>query len=117
MRNLAAYSVVTAACVLFVSSNAMAQSTSRASVMWGTVGGLGSGGPESSTMHANDGVGAGQVAAAKSGALLGSNITVSSIGVQNIISVTGDNNTVKSTQNGTNSGTISNSGSVTVTGK
>ena len=85
--------------------------------MWGTVGGLGSGGIESATMHVNDGVGAGQVNAGKSGALLGSNITVSSIGVQNIISVTGINNTVNSTQGGTNSGSISNSGSVTVTGK
>lgn len=117
MKLSGAYLIASAVCVLSTSSGAMAQSASRASVMWGTVGGLGSGGLEGSTMHANDGVGAGQVNAAKSGALLGSNITVSSIGVQNIISVTGSNNTVDSTQKGTNSGSISNSGSVTVTGK
>jgi hypothetical protein len=114
MKNIRTCWISGVVCILSA-TGALAQSSSRASVVWGTVGGLGAG--DGSTMHANDGVGAGQVNAAKSGALLGSNITVSSIGVQNIISVTGTNNTLNSSQGGTNTGSISNSGSVTVTGK
>ena len=98
-------------------SGAMAQSVGNASVMWGTTGSsLGSGGTEGAHLHVLDGASAGQAAAAKSGLLLGpnSNISVTSVGVQNIITVTGDSNTVSGPQSGTNTGSISNSGSVAV---
>lgn len=95
-----------------------------ASVMWGTSsGGLGFGSPlESAAMHEADALIAAQSQAAKSGSLSpvigtpGSSINIQSIGSQTVISntVIGDGNSanIDATQSSSNTGGISNSGSV-----
>lgn len=58
----------------------------------------------SSSCLAFDGVSG---ASAEAGLLLGNNITVTSIGSQNIVAVTGDNNSVRSDQDANNRGDVS----------
>ena len=99
--------------ILLAAAPAYSQQPS-ASVMWGTVStGVGGGGIESAASHLANGNAAGQVEAARRGWLLGTNISITSIGVQNNISVIGDNNDISASQNGINSGPISNGGRVT----
>lgn len=94
---------------------AAAQSSGNASstVMWGTVSpGLGSGGLDGANTHVANGTSAAQVQAAKDGFLLPANISITAVGVQNIVSVTGDNNNIAATQTGLNAGDVSNNGTV-----
>ena len=113
----AALGLLTTISFFAVCGEATAQTTNgpgTSGVMWGTgTPSLGSGGLDSAAAHNANGNAAGQVEAAKRGWLLGSNITVTSIGVQNIITVTGENNTVNANQNGTNNGSVSNNGTIT----
>jgi hypothetical protein len=80
-----------------------------ASVMWGTSsGGGGSEGfAQSAIGHQALGNTAGQVSAAQAGLLSTSNITVMSIGSQNIVQVTGDGNSVSSSQQASTNGNVS----------
>lgn len=81
--------------------------------MWGAAPpALGAGGADSSVSHVANGGSAGQVEAAAHGWLLGPNINITAIGVQNVISVAGDNNNIAADQAGSNGGAISNSGRV-----
>ena len=61
----------------------------------------------SAASHQLYGAAAGQVASAEAGLLSGNNITVTSIGSQNIVAVTGDNNSVRSDQDANNRGDVS----------
>ncbi len=83
--------------------------------MWGAANGGGSA-ADSSLMHTQDGNAAGQVNAAKAGFLYGANITITSIGSQNIVTTTvyGNNNTtnVGTTQSSSNTGNVSNNGQI-----
>ena len=99
---------------VFHAGSAAAQSTTngRATTMWGTGTQQGATQGDSAAMHANQGIVAAQSNAAKAGLLLGTNISITSIGTQNIVSINGDNNTVNANQNGQNSGNISNGGRV-----
>lgn len=109
-----------AAGLLILSTAAQAQTSTGGSSgrMWGaTVSSSGSP-ADSSLMHSNDGVAAGEVNAAKAGLLYGgATITITSIGSQSIVntSVIGNGNTtsVAATQTSTNSGTVTNNGTVT----
>ena len=100
------------------SNNTGAVSNSSSSRMWGSAGPNGNA-TDSATMHALDGNSAGQVNAAKQGLLLngGPGMSITSIGSQNIVSSTivGDNNSinVNANQNSTNSGSVSNQGTIT----
>ena len=91
--------------------------------MWGSSGASGTGVGDSSTMHAQDGNSAGQVNAAKQGFLFngGPGMTITAIGSQSIVSttVTGNNNTtnVTATQSSSNSGSVSNSGTIVLNPK
>jgi hypothetical protein len=83
-------------------------SAASASRMWGTSSPIDEGSALSSA--ASDqlyGAAAGQVASAEEGLLLGNNITVTTIGSQNIVAVTGDNNSVRSDQDANNRGNVS----------
>lgn len=88
---------------------------SSATIMWG-VSSFGSSGSISAGMHVSNGIAASQVNAARRRALLPDNITIQSIGSQSIISVTvnGSNNAVEvdATQSSSNSGSVSNTGTV-----
>ena len=94
--------------------------------MWGTSGGS-SGAPtftDSAVMHSADGSVAGQVNAAQSGLLLNNggttNLSVYSIGSQSVVSSTiiGSNNSVNinANQSSSNSGSVTNGGSIASTG-
>ncbi len=85
--------------------------------MWGSANSAGGTALDSSTMHNQDGISAAQVNAAKQGMLLGGpGLSVTAIGSQNIVSTTvlGDNNTtnVNATQSSSNTGTVSNNGTL-----
>ncbi len=88
--------------------------------MWGssTGAGAGAGGSgglaDSANAHYAYGAGASQVNAAQAGALLPMNVTIMSIGAQNIISVTGDNNDVTGNQSASSNGNISTKSEMTV---
>jgi hypothetical protein len=90
-----------------------------AGIMWGTSSG--SGGPEgfaqSAIGHQALGNTAAQVNAAQAGMLSTSNITIMSIGSQNIVQVTGDNNTVTSKQKASTDGNVSAVSDITMGGK
>ena len=82
---------------------------------WGLdagTGGAGGGSESSSALHYTDAALAGQVNLAKKNLLLGTNISVYAIGSQNIVSVTGNNNNVSADQTSSNSGDVSNNGTV-----
>lgn len=99
-------------------SHAQTSSTTAAPNMWGTVpsGVSVPGALDSAIMHAQNGVVAGQVNAARAGALYGSNATIQSIGSQTIMqtSIIGNNNSssTNGTQTSTNSGATTNTGTV-----
>ena len=77
-------------------------------VLWGTSSPANSGTAyDQAAAHAENGHAAGQVHAAKKGIHFGSNVTINSIGSQNIVSVTGDDNNITSSQSGSNAGNIS----------
>jgi hypothetical protein len=90
-------------------------STGTSGRMWGAAG-QGTSAIDSSTMHSQDGNAAAQVAAARQGLLIGngSNLSITAIGSQSIVSTTviGDGNStaVTATQTSTNSGTVTNNG-------
>lgn len=90
-----------------------------AAVMWGTSGsGSGSEGfAQSAVGHLALGNTAAQVQAAQTGMLSTSNITNMSIGSQNIVQVTGDNNTVTSKQKASTEGNVSTVSDITMGGK
>lgn len=112
--------------LLFVATAAQAQSTQISGTtnstgssgrMWGAAG-VGGSAQDSSTMHNLDGASAAQVNAAKLGLLYGNgaNFSVTAIGSQSIVSTTvvGNNNStnVTATQTSTNSGTVTNNGTI-----
>ena len=113
------------AAALLVSPAAQAQSatvsgttnsTGTSGRMWGAAG-AGNTTIDSSTMHSLDGNSAAQVAAARQGLLIGgAGLSITAIGSQSIVSTTviGDGNStnVAATQTTTNTGTVSNSGSI-----
>ena len=83
-------------------------SGASASRMWGTSSPMDEGSAlTSAASHQLYGAAAGQVASAEAGLLSGNNITVTSIGSQNIVAVTGDNNSVRSDQDANNRGDVS----------
>lgn len=90
-------------------------STGTSGRMWGAAG-QGSSAIDSSTMHSQDGNAAAQVAAARQGLLIGngSNLSITAIGSQSIVSTTvigdGNSTSVTATQTSTNSGTVTNNG-------
>jgi hypothetical protein len=90
-------------------------SGSSASRMWGTAGPIDeSSALSSAASHQLYGAAAGQVASAEAGLLLGNNINVTSIGSQNIVAVTGNNNSVRSDQDADNRGDVSTDADVSV---
>jgi hypothetical protein len=106
---------MTLAAIVWIPDDGSAQ---QATYFWGTVVDGSGLGPASSEMHLNNGIIAGQVNAAGDGILYeGSTISILSIGSQSVIStsIVGDNNSVdvNADQNTSNSGDVSNSGSVT----
>lgn len=113
--------------VLFLSNPALAGSEGYdASSMWGTApaGATVEGALESSAMHVQNGIVAGQVNSAEEGLLYsngsGENYSIYSIGSQSVISNTilGDGNdiSVSASQDSTNTGSVSNNGQIN-TGK
>jgi hypothetical protein len=101
----------------FGSSGTGSSSTGGSSSrMWGTTSSTGSA-ADSASMHAQEGTVAGQVDAAKAGLLDPANISITSVGSQNIVSTTvyGNNNTtnVNTTQTSSNSGNVINHGTIT----
>lgn len=117
---------VAMALTLFTATAAHAQSTPISGTtnstgtsgrMWGAAGFAGSA-QDSSTMHSLDGSSAAQVNAARLGLLAGNgaNTSITAIGSQSIISTTviGDSNStnINATQTSTNSGTVTNNGSI-----
>lgn len=109
--------------VVFLGIGEAAAQTSTnysASSMWGTApaGIAVSGATDSSVSHAQNGVTAGQVIAARDGSLStsGTSETISAIGSQTIVSNTvfGNNNDVDidATQTATNSGSVENDGKI-----
>jgi hypothetical protein len=109
---------------LFFAAAAQAQTTSGASGgtgssgrMWGSVSVAGAT-TDPSTVHSQDGNAAGQVNAARRGLLLngGPGMTITAIGSQNIVStvITGNNNStnVNATQSASNTGSVTNSGTI-----
>ena len=109
-----------AAGLLVLSTAAQAQTNTAGGSsgrMWGDTANTPSSQVDSSLMHSNDGVAASEVNAAKAGVLYGgANITITSIGSQSIVntSVIGNGNTtsVVATQTTTNSGAVTNNGTV-----
>lgn len=85
-------------------------------VMWGTAAGASPSFGDSASSHATDGVAAGQVNAAKAGYLFGPNISITTVGVQNIVNntVDGSNNNITNNvnQTGANNGPVNNSGGI-----
>lgn len=79
---------------------------------WGLDAGNASNSDGSATMHYTDAALAAEVNLARAHLLLGTNISVYAIGTQNIVSVTGNNNSVTADQTGSNSGNITNTGTV-----
>lgn len=79
---------------------------------WGLDAGNATGSDGSAIMHYTDAALAADVNLAKARLLLGTNISVYAIGTQNIVQVTGSGNSVNANQTGTNSGDISNNGTV-----
>jgi len=116
--------VLCAAAPLILAGPAFAGDNYSAGSMWGTDGsGVAVNGAfESAAGHAQNGVIAGQVAAAEQGLLLstgsGGSITIQSIGSQTVISstISGNDNDVDidAEQDSTNSGDVTNDGQVTV---
>lgn len=119
--------VLAPAVFLILSAAAHAQTTSTSSSspgssgrMWGSASVPGST-TDSSTVHIQDGNSAGQVNAARRGLLLngGPGMTITAIGSQNIVSttITGNNNatSVNTTQNSSNTGSVSNNGAINFT--
>lgn len=111
--------------LLFMTAAAQAQSTpvtgttnstGTSGRLWGAAGAVG--GIDSSNMHNLDGASAAQVNAARLGLLAGNGTgsSITAIGPQSIVSTTivGDSNTttVTATQTSTNSGTVTNNGSI-----
>lgn len=119
-NQIAACAMVAAALIASAAANAQTTTPSANSSsgrLWGTSGS--GNGSDSSTMHTLDGNAAAQVAAAKQGLLVGgTGASITAIGSQNIISNTiiGDNNsaTVTGTQTSSNTGAISNNGSIAI---
>lgn len=115
--------------LLILSTAAQAQTTSSSNTsssgsssrMWGSTSSSGSATTDSSTIHSQDGVAAGQVNAARRGLLLdgGPGMTITSIGSQTIVStnIVGNNNsaTVNATQTSSNAGNVSNNGTIALT--
>jgi hypothetical protein len=105
-----------AALVSWMPISAAAQ---QATYFWGTVAETSYPGRASSEMHVNNGLGAGQVNAARVGILYeGTTISILSIGSQNVVStsIIGNDNSVNVTadQDSSNTGDVSNSGSVSL---
>lgn len=107
--------------LLALSTAAHAQSTQTGTAgssgrLWGTTSTIG--GSDSSTMHSVDGNAAAQVNAARLGFLVGNGTSwsITAIGSQTIVSTTvvGDSNStnVNATQTSSNSGTITNTGTI-----
>lgn len=111
--------------LLFLTAAAQAQSTpvtgttnstGTSGRLWGAAGAVG--GIDSSNMHNLDGASAAQVNAARLGLLAGNGTgsSITAIGSQSIVSTTivGDSNTtnVTANQTSTNSGTVTNNGSI-----
>lgn len=102
-------------------SPAASWESQSASSEWGTAAASGVGGLSSAELHSLGGQVAAQVNAADLGLLLGSglSLSVTSIGAQNIVSTTivGDSNDVNvdvGSQDSSNTGSISNSGAISV---
>ena len=97
-------------------SGSVGNSNSSSSRMWGATGSSGT--PlDSSNMHSLDGNSAAQVAAARQGLLLGgAALSITAIGSQNIVATTvignGNATNVNATQTSSNSGTVTNNGTV-----
>lgn len=97
---------------------AQTSTTTAAPMMWGTTPGGVSvlGALDSAIAHAQNGVVAGQVNAARVGVLYGANTTIQTIGSQTIMqnNITGNNNnsSINGTQTSSNSGAVTNNGSV-----
>jgi hypothetical protein len=93
-------------------------SVASASRMWGTSSPVDEGSALSSAAsHQIYGAAAGQVASAEAGLILGNNINVTSIGSQNIVAVTGNNNSVRSDQDADNRGDVSTDADVSVSSR
>ena len=114
--------VAAAAVVLIAALAAPLAATQRSTAMWGT-GLKGASATTqflaSSAMHVNNGIAAGQVNAALDGVLYqGTSISITSVGSQNVVNTTvyGDENRVrvKADQNSSNSGNVSNDGTINV---
>jgi len=108
------------ACSLLLSGAAQAQYGSNgggsSGRMWGAANGA-SGTIDSSLMHSQNGVAAGEVNSARAGLLYGgANINITAVGSQNIVStsVYGNNNstTVTTSQTSSNTGTVTNNGTI-----
>jgi len=100
-------------------SSAQTSTTTAAPNMWGTTpsGVSVPGALDSAVMHAQNGLIAAQVNAARNGVLMGgTGVSIQAIGSQSIVqtTVTGNNNNLTSsaTQTSTNSGAVNNSGQV-----
>jgi hypothetical protein len=119
--------VLAPAVFLFLSTVVQAQtattgttSTGSSGRMWGSTSVAG-GTTDSSTVHSQDGAAAGQVNAARRGLLLngGPGMTITAIGSQNIVStvITGNNNStnVNATQSASNTGSVTNNGTIALT--
>lgn len=104
----------------FVAAESRAQTSSSTAApgMWGTVPGGVSvlGAIDSAISHAQNGIVASQVNAARAGILLGTNTTIQTIGSQTIMqnNITGNNNSASTSgsQTSSNSGSTTNNGSV-----
>lgn len=94
-----------------VPGGALAGSTG-AGHYWGLDAGSASSSDGTATMHYTDAALAADVNLARAHILLGTNISVYAIGTQNIVSVTGNGNSVIADQTGSNTGNISNNGTV-----
>jgi len=99
-------------------SQAQTSTTTSAPMMWGTTpGGISVlGAVDSAIAHAQNGVVASQVNAAQRGILLGSNVTIQTIGSQTVMQSTingnGNTSSLSGTQTSTNSGSVNNNGSI-----
>jgi hypothetical protein len=104
--------------LVLVSPECLAQQGyGSANTMWGTSSG-GAGGysqVESALAHQSFGVGASQVELAKNSMSI-NNITIMSIGSQNIVSVTGDNNTTTSDQKASTRGDVQTQSDIAISG-
>lgn len=115
--------ILTAAVLAFTTFLAFPAFAGSATTMWGVQSGQGGSGKdpqrESAEMHVAYGVLAGQVNAARDGLLYqGTSISITSVGSQNIVSTTvyGEGNTVRvdARQDASNSGDVSNNGTINV---